>query len=278
MDQYVYLHSNFDAMTYFGKPNKIGQFKNQLSSPLPINQNTKVALAEIVYTKSWYNVEKVYEIRLVDQSSQVLVFPDLKLKVNRGFYDTPESLVKDLNQILGYFPIKQPPMLQYNARENYVYLYAGKTDTQSVYPDFGEEIENILGLRNRNTYVYEYNNIPSDGAEYDFHTFDHFDSNVLKGYHPVEINAGIHHLMVYSDIVSESFNGATKSQLLGMVKIPPEAKFGDTVHIRYKDRNFKPVNYDQFQCIEISVRDSSNREIPFKFGLCSVKLQFTTPI
>ena len=273
MDEYVYLFSNFNALKYYGKPNKIGNFKNQLACNMPITQNWKVALSEIIYTKSWYNIQQKQNIGLVDELGTYLKFND-QITINPGFYDNPEMLINDINNSLKKFPINQSPILTYNSKENYVYVTPGKTDYLTVFPDFGEEVENILGLRNRNTYIYEYNHAPKTEIKYDIKNLDLFDNDIFKGFHPVEMNAGVHYLCVYCDIVTESFTGDTKSQLLRLVEIPRKSKFGETVHIRYTDRNYKNIYTDKFQNIEISIRDSSNRLVPFTSGQCTCVLHF----
>lgn len=274
MGEYVYLFSNFNALKYFGRPNKIGHFKNQLACNLPIDQNSKVALAEFIYTKSWYNVLAPHNIKIIDELSVELKFNSDNIVIRPGFYETPELLVNEINRLLKKFPLKKHPEITYNAKENYAYLHAGSTDNLVVYPDLGEEVENILGLRNRNTFIFEYDYGHKDDAKYVFKSLDIFKDDVLKGFHPVEINGGIHYLCVYCDIVNESFAGDTKSQLLRLVEVPRRTKFGETVHIRYSDRNYKNIYSDRFQSIEISVRDSSNVMIPFTSGQCTAVLHF----
>ncbi len=278
MDEYVYLFSNFNALKYYGRPNKIGEFKNQLACNLPITQKWKVALSEIIYTKSWYNVLNTHRIVLIDELGTQLNFGEVDSVFKPGFYETPDILVNEINKLLRLFPIKKSPELKYNHRDNFAYLAAGRTDNLTVFPDLGEELENILGLRNRNVHIYEYESGVKDEATYVFKTLDIFETDVLRGYHPVEMNAGIHYLCVYCDIVNESFTGDTKSQLLRLVEIPRKTKFGETVHIRYSDRNYKNIYSDKFQNIEISVRDSSNRVIPFTSGQCTVVLHFNNTI
>ena len=283
-EEYVYLYSNFNALKYYGKPNDIGNFKNQLACQLPITQKWKVALAEIVYTKSWYNVLTTHKINLIDELGTVLRLENSESIIKPGFYETPEILCNEINKLLEKFSIKKTPKLNYNHRENYVYMHAGDTDNLSCFPDLGEEVENILGLRNRNTFALQYHTTAvgrSDQKEtihYIFKGLDVFNEPVMRAYHPVEINAGIHYLSVYCDIVTESFAGDTKSQLLRLVEVPRKVKFGETVHLRYSDRNFKSIYSDKFQNIEISIKDSSGRVIPFKSGQCTVVLHFKNSI
>ena len=127
MDEYIYLFSNFNAIRYYGKPNRIGQFKNQLASSLSLSPHTKVALSEIAYTKSWYNVKHTYTISLYDEMSTQLNF-NIDAILKAGHYDTPDILVTEINRELKKFPIKKSPSLEYNSKENYVYLHSGKTD------------------------------------------------------------------------------------------------------------------------------------------------------
>lgn len=274
MDEYVYLFSNFNALKYYGKPNKIGEFKNQLSCNLPVQQNWKCALTEIIYTKSWYNVLNDHLIEIYDEMGNKLDFSN-EIRFCPGFYKSVPVLIEKINHLLKQFPGIIPPHLDYDPIDNYVSLYAGRSlDDVRIFPDLGEELEYMLGLRNRNTFVYEYSVAQVTDGKFIFKNLDVFNNDVLKAFHPAEINGGIHYLCVYCDVVTESYVGDTKSQLLRIVEIPKKFEHGDTVHIRYLDRNYKRIFTDKFQSIEISIRDSSNRLIPFQFGQCTAVLHF----
>ena len=155
MDEYVYLFSNFDAIKYYGKPNKIGHFKNQLACNLPINQHWKVALTEIIYTKSWYNVQFEQDIKLI---SEFGIEINLKshYKIIPGFYESADILINEINKTMTSIPNIIPPILLYNSRENYCYIKSGRYNDVKIFPDLGEEVENMLGIRNRNSFLLEY--------------------------------------------------------------------------------------------------------------------------
>src|ERR1700690_919854 len=126
MGEYVYLFSNFNALKYFGRPNKIGNFKNQLACNLPIDQKTKVALAEFIYTKSWYNIQSPHNIRIIDELGVELHFNYDNIVLRPGFYETPEMLVNEINRLIKKLPLKKHPEITY-VKENYAYLHAGST-------------------------------------------------------------------------------------------------------------------------------------------------------
>ena len=91
---------------------------------------------------------------------------------------------------------------------------------------------------------------------------------------PADITAGIHTLYVYCDIVQPQYIGDTRVKLLRSVEVPSERKFGDTVVLSYSDPHYIPVLVNEFDSIEIHIKDDSTRDIPFMYGRTKIKLHF----
>ncbi len=70
---------------------------------------------------------------------------------------------------------------------------------------------------------------------------------------PYNIWAGYQSLFVYSDIVSPSFVGDSYTQLLRLVEIPNEARFGDQIKLTYPNTYYIPLLVKDFEVIEIDI-------------------------
>jgi hypothetical protein len=95
-----------------------------------------------------------------------------------------------------------------------------------------------------------------------------------KGTRPYEISGGYHSLFVYSDKIQPSFVGDSYTQLLRLVEIPSNAKYGDQVLITYPNSYYVPLLVKEFDTIEIDIKDSTGESIPFEFGRSIVVLHF----
>src|SRR5260370_22493836 len=118
------------------------------------------------------------------------------MRIEPGFYPSPQKLVETINRVLTKISSAKPPIVYYNEINNCVTMDAGMIDKTKVYPHLGEEIENILGLKDRKLITSVYNRIHSM-ADYVINTDEIYRKEVLKAYHPVEITRGYHSLFVY---------------------------------------------------------------------------------
>lgn len=89
----------------------------------------------------------------------------------------------------------------------------------------------------------------------------------------IDINAGIHTLYVYSDIVKPSFVGDTFSKILRIVQVP-NVKFGDSVKQIFDNPHYLPLNSNEINSIEIDIKDDTGQPIKFRFGRTICVLHF----
>ena len=111
-------------------------------------------------------------------------------------------------------------------------------------------------------------------AEYVFRNTQLYERDKFVAFHPVEITGGYHSLYFYTDIVSPSLVGDSFSQLLRVIEVPRKHKFGETVHLNYDRPQYIPVMLNNFETIEVSIRDDTDNLIPFQFGRCTAVLHF----
>ena len=58
------------------------------------------------------------------------------------------------------------------------------------------------------------------------------------------------------------------------VGVPNEAKFGDQVVLVFTDPHYVPVLINDFENVEIDIKDDTNARIPFLYGRSRLKLHF----
>ena len=162
MGFYMILSSNVDSYKAFGTTNKISEFKTKLGRNIFLDGGWQVGLADISYTKSWFNILKSHKISLFDDyGKEYMNNPnDKKFVITAGYYETPQKLIDEINRLLSQYKIMKVPFLVYNEINNSCQIKAGKIeeelgkvkDIKIVFPYFGKEIEDVFGLnRSKNT-------------------------------------------------------------------------------------------------------------------------------
>jgi hypothetical protein len=275
------LSSNVNSIKDFGVPNKIAQFKTKLGKTIQLQGEWEVGVSEIFYTKSWYNIINTHIISLFDEMGKTYEMPnnmnEEMFTISNGYYETAQKLIGEINKILNLFTDIKPPKILYNELNNCATIQAGKIENSvNIYPFLGEEIENILGLRNRSLKSFLYTNTQrnEDLSDYIFRGGDMYRKESFKAFHPVEITGGHHSLYLYTDIVYPTLVGDSFSQLLRVVEVPRKCKFNETAHLIYDRIQYMPVMLNNFETIEISIKDDTDNLVPFMCGRSTVILHF----
>jgi len=179
---HITLPSNVKSLSDV-EENTISSYKTTLKRRLifPSNEDWRVGVSEIIYTKTWYNVSEPAIINfLLEDGTIHNVLNDIEgickltncqndLKKNIHIYNLKEyvfqngeyedilEIVKNINQIISnlanYFTI--PPKFEFDQKSKTVKIIIGET-INNVYqssrciPLLGKDLENILGLVYKN--------------------------------------------------------------------------------------------------------------------------------
>ena len=186
---YITLPSNVKSIST-EKPNSISNYRTKLKRRIDLqsNQIWKVGLAEITYTKSWYNVREekhvemffteglnansmyngiFYQIPLdkddkekpidktisnIEENDKAYKRSLLAINVKAGYFQNIESLCYYLNNnFLTLSSLcEECPVIKYDNITNKCIMFAGKYENSAFFPDLGEELEQILGFINEN--------------------------------------------------------------------------------------------------------------------------------
>ena len=153
---YVHLPSNVVPTSPLQVGNTITNYITRLPYKLKFTEEYEVALAQISYTKSWYNVMKDQKLRLVTTNGRINLEIDEQLR--KGNYDKAEDLVNSINRIYEDYAlinpeqrIYLPPKLFYESQSHKIKIRLGFIDDGNngqdlLYPKFSRFLADMLGV------------------------------------------------------------------------------------------------------------------------------------
>ena len=300
---YITLPSNVDVKEY--PNNKTSHFFTPLPKEINLTGEWEVALVEISFPQSWYNVEQnvnkiIYgTISIQNRHTKTIYIPT-------GYYKNAEDLIKTINKNISSNKIK----IQYNTFNEKTYL----TLSQNYRITFHQNLARMLGFYNYD-FAYKINTeesvssseineplrerrsiIPFSTAEIglpdknliamnpddvihfteDEDDFIINESKNTKTYickYIVDLCAGLYSIYVYINIVKNSIVGNMQVPLLRIVDKDNE-NFLQYVTKQFIDPQYIPLKYNNFKEIEISLRDDIGNLIKFRFGKVILILHF----
>ena len=152
---YIHLSSNVDRVSPLQVGNSIGNFVTHLSRKLNLSDDWEIGLTDISYTKTWYNImnDEYITMQFSDAKFKKKEYVFLALKA--GNYDTPESICKNINQVLEYnlnffineLEIESFPRLEYHKESNRIKMIFGtQQDDNFYYMHFSNFLASMLGF------------------------------------------------------------------------------------------------------------------------------------
>ena len=266
---YLTLPSN--SSQQFFPDNTLTEFTTKLSSTIELTNEWEVGLAEIMFPRSWYNIPKrglnieidygqcydnTYDVTPLESINCIL-----RIHLKGGFYNSMEQLVQELNQstIKTFTTLRPttdhlitPPVFYYKdiTRRINIALPPGMN------MKFPPLLESILGLS------------PSQNPLYN----ESKETINIKGNMSCDMQAGIHALYVYCDLLQFTHVGDIKAPLLRVVNSKGEA--GDVVTRYYERPRYVPLQKKNFDSIHIIIRDDLGKKILFENGKLLLTLHF----
>lgn len=253
---YIVLPSNSSMKLY--PNNRISSFKVNLPNPLELNATKwEVALSEVQFLHSWYNVRegKNLIIKTIDNptlNEAKKTLPDdfdpnsgfgritANFEIPVGYYEYNEDLIKTINQLQKVRPIK---------------FTHGKLD-KKVRMDIPDGV------------TVDFNS--SDIARcFGFDPKQYPTGHYISHYQPTRLYNSIY---IYTDIIENQNVGDYKVPLLRI--IPVTSSYGEVCCVKYDKPHFFPLSRNRIQTIEIDLRDDTGELISFEGGRSIVTLVF----
>ena len=261
MSFYITLPSNTSQQDF--PNNSPGSFIVPLPHPiqLPINEKWEVGLAEIQYTKSWFNLLEDQYIRVGTK----------QITISEGNYPTLEALVGEINFRCKRFEEKMraktsgpftadrpPPTIRFETLP-----FTRKTRlkiSEDTLPTEDNRIHRGVKVT-MSPFLSEMLGFDSPGP---------YDVCDIKSKYPADIFSGLYNLFVYSDIVQPNLVGNRNVPLLRIVPVEQ----GNLITKSYNNIFYHPLSREIIQSIEIHIKSDTNQTVPFNTGKSIVTLHF----
>lgn len=274
---YLTLPSN--SSQEFFPDNTLTEFTTKLPSTIELTNEWEVGLAEIMFPRSWYTVPKDGVIIKVDYRecdiqwrkemhtkfrkgidlNEIDIDTNLEIKLNGGFYKSMEELTHELNlATMGAFHSRPetdkitPPAFYYKTitRRMFINVPVGMNI------EFPPVLESILGLSSSQNPMC-----------------NKTETNLsIRGDLSCNLQAGIHALYVYCDLLQFTHVGNIKAPLLRAVDSGGED--GEVVTRYYERPRYIPIQKKSFDTIQIIIRDDLGEKILFESGKVLLTLHF----
>lgn len=248
MSFYVTLPSD-SSMAYFPR-NSLSRFITYLPEEIKLNGDYEVGLCEFSYPRTWFNVKKDSAIRVWSKkqpgsSSLAYNLHETVIIIPPGYYSTPLDLIEMINASLD-----STMEFKYNNVTKRV------TVTLKEYMQLDIPINLALML-----------GFTLDANERSIEVLE-----TTKAPYVADMNAGLHTLFIYSDVVTLNTLGDTSVNILRLISV--KGKDGETIDAVFIKPHYAPVASRQFRTIEINVMDDVGNPVEFQRGKVHATLHF----
>lgn len=253
-----YLTVSSDSACHFRESNTTSKFKVHLGRVIELSGDWEVALFELFYPETFCNIRKGNCLIKKENIGQLPNNPNvLRVKsqseIQSGFYHTPESLTKVVNESTGdtlHFDVDA-------SNNNKVSIYANVVAlaNEKVIYTFSDDFLDILGFQRG--HIIE-------------------DNKISAGVAPCDLKKGLpKSLKVYSDIIADQLINSTHEKLLREAHLNPDNfKFGYQQHKTFERLVFLPVIKKNLEFLEFHIKDEQDKEISFSHGTLKLILLF----
>ena len=255
------------------KNNTLSKFSVYLPETIKLNTDYEVALGQIIYPSSIFNIPYdmniKYKVKFKNEESTVV-----NKIVKKGCYHSEEDLINTIKDLFN--EIKSVDIVKYMKIK-----YPNPSFTVIDLPKITFE-KNIINCTNGELKISrkdkeDYAKIFIQFDEYLLHMLGFEDSQLPelgKAKYNVDMYGQIHTMYVYTDIMQPSIVGHKKANVLRVVALdsPLSSKFNSMKCEHYNAPLFHSLKILNFDTIEIQLLDSRGNLIQFENGKVIVTL------
>ena len=240
MSFYVTLPSD-SSMNYFPE-NKISHYITHLPTPIELLGSWEVALTQIIYPHTWYNVNEHNNLFGYDIGNGKMV----GRRIPPGYYNSTSEIVNAMKVE------DQKPNIFFDFNDNTKKVRISVREKARVCLEDG--LAQLLGFE------------PLEVVSFDSNLETTMES-------PFSADPCVHYqiLMVYTDIIEPQIVGNVLAPLLRIVNVT--GRDGEMVSAQYDRPHYLPVSRI-INSLEIVIRTHTGALTPFERGRSYVKLHF----
>ena len=245
--------------------NAVSHYTTRLQKPLELDGKWGVGLCEVSLPMKLMNVETNSQIRLViDETDDQHRKHYFRSNLRPGFYESARQLIKEMNLAWKRLKKKLPDHLKNTNYSSDIFVYDDVDNEVRLKEnapekvDVSESLALMLGI--------------GEGKKsWERITFDRSVNS-----RPVNMNAKVPHIYLYTDIVQYVPVGHTLAPLLRI--IPVDSYIGNNRQEYftkiYQKPHYIPVARQYIEKIDIDLRNELGEYVPFVGGKSIVKLHF----
>lgn len=262
--------------------NVLSSFRNQLSQPLQLEGDWRVALSQITFPESIKNVSST-KIRQYTQND-----PELKLNAATTVMSRPRR-GKEVDIRAGIYNNVQDLLAEIKSKTTFT-MFEYKIDkiTQLLTLEFGsnegisfedDQIPSILGFEGLRDLPGNFVHIgyKSDPTAYAFSTVE----NKHEGSYPIDLTCGSQLIFVYLDAIEHQYLGDTRAPILRIIESERRLKNGgltSVVPVHQKtitNLDYKKLITSSIQNLKVELRTETGKLVPFiGVGKVIISLRF----
>jgi len=294
LEDHILLASNVKS---YSETNTISHFRTKLPRRriFPAEEDWRVALTEITYKQSVFNIREDVNINFITESGDETVVPikpggNSNVILEGGFYRTVDEIISFINFGIekASLDVQELPKFYFSKYNRKVHIKPGELETKVLnrnvkfIPSLGEEIEKMLGLVDsrgmtisKQILIQKQTRIDADDTVIMMKIKGQFEKDKIVADYPADINGGFNNIYIYSNLVQQTDVGDAFAPILATLpnRLSNEG-WGGSIHHEPKNLIYRPLQTRNFDTIEIDIRDDSGRRIPFKLGNIVLKLHF----
>jgi hypothetical protein len=268
---YLTLPSNAVSAKDLKKPS-LNSFRVQLAQSIKLHGEWEVALAEISYPHSWFNVSENKATFTVLYKSWNNNIPEPKsdCQIFDTQYNTIDQLLEALNTAYKAGleqAIQKYAITDVNRKRLAVsFAYSKETGRVRIVCPTPAAIDKVR-FSSHLAYMLGYE--VKSGSEI---SENEIKWSTKEAKYPVDLRAGFYAMYVYCDLVENQTVGQYMEPLLRTVTI--EGQHDDVICKIYTNPHYLSLARNEFDSVEILINDDENVPVKFNYGKVIVKLHF----
>ena len=266
----------------------ISKFRKKLSSNVNLKGDWDVGLTSISFPNSAFNFnEKEYiNYTYYDSFNNKMKIFKKPVEISMNNYIDIKSLMEEIasSRIKSMNSLKKGdasidlPELELNTKNNILFFQLKLYNNFLVFPQMSEHLCYMLGfdkklLDQKISDVYQfYEKELTKNSTY-IHKHANKDKT-LSALFSYNLKCSLNSIFLHCDLIKETHFNEHSVQLLRCIEIPNSAAYGDQISINYPICHYIPVRYNEFESIEITLKDEIGDYFPFRFGNILITLHF----
>ena len=231
MNDHFYLTLPSDSSAKYYSDNTIARFVTKLPETICLEGDYEMALAEIIYPQSWFNIDNTtgkYWFAFAQDKFSKIFLPS-------GYYKDGKEIQYALNALT-----QRDISFYYDEATEWFTLTVMLPENDAI--TLSDDLKYYLGTLK----ICEGHSLSSTVS----HTFDP--------------NRGLNLIYVYCDVAAHTIVDDTKTPFLRVCNV--SGKHGEIVRHAYIHPRYVPVGRREFDTIEIAINNELGKSMPFEYG------------